>query len=123
MIGTITAMVSPRGDSRTDFVLNAPSFANSKFYGATISIERFATAPYQLNIRLTGSNAAVTQFNQNIPNLLAAFQNKNFAFTINRIEAVYEKPLFRRKDSVGKKTKREGALAAGIWTIGKEDEE
>ena len=106
MIGTITFMVSPRGDSRTEFVLNAPSFANSKFYGSTISIERFSTAPYQLNIRLAGSNEAVNAFNQNIPNLLAAFQSGRFAYTINRIEAVYEKPLFHRKESVGEKGER-----------------
>jgi len=103
MIGTITAMVSPRGDSRTEFVLNAPQFAGSKFYGATISIERYSTAPYQINIRLTGSNDAVNAFNQNLPNLLAAFQNGKFSFTVNRIEAVYEKPLFRRKSAAGDK--------------------
>lgn len=113
MVGTITAMVSPKGDSLTEFVLNAPSFAQSKFYGATISIERFATAPYQLNIRLTGSNAAVNLFKENIPNLLQAFQNKNFAFTINRIEAVYEKPLFRRKESVGEKEEKEKGFGGG----------
>jgi len=106
MVGTITAMVSPKGDSRTEFVLNAPSFAQSKFYGATISIERFSTAPYQLNIRLTGSNEAVTLFNQNVPNLLAAFQNGKFNYAINRIEAVYERPLFRRKEEAGGKGDR-----------------
>jgi hypothetical protein len=97
MIGTIAAMVSPKGDSLTEFVLNAPSFANSKFYGAKISIEKFATAPDQLNIHLTGSNEAVAAFNQNIPNFLAAFEKGNFAFTIHQIEASYEKPLFHRK--------------------------
>jgi hypothetical protein len=107
MVGTITAMVSPKGDSRTEFVLNAPSFADSKFYGATISIERFATAPYQLNIVLTGSSEAVNAFNQNIPNLYAAFQNGNFSFTVNRIEAAYAKPLFRRKESAGEKEERD----------------
>ena len=113
MIGTITAMVSPKGDSLTEFVLNAPSFSESKFYGATIAIERFATAPYQLNIRLTGSNAAVALFEKNIPNFLQAFQSKNFAFTINRIEAVYEKPLFRRKESVGEKEEKEKGFGGG----------
>jgi|GEM_PF-2462994 len=108
MIGTITAMVSPKGDSRTEFILNAPSFANSKFYGAKISIEKFSTAPYQLNIRLTGSNEAVAAFNQNIPNLLAAFQAGKFSYTVNRIEAAYEKPLFQRKESAGEKGQKGG---------------
>ncbi len=108
MIGTITAMVSPKGDSRTEFILNAPSFANSKFYGAKISIEKFSTAPYQLNIRLTGSNEAVAAFNQNIPNLLAAFQAGKFSYTVNRIEAAFEKPLFKRKESAGEKGQKGG---------------
>jgi hypothetical protein len=114
MIGTITAMVSPKGDSRTEFVLNAPSFADSKFYGATIAIERFSTAPYQLNILLTGTNAAVTAFNQNIPNLLSAFQNGNFSFTINRIETAYAKPLFHRKESIGEKGERRKGFGDGM---------
>ncbi|HSX38079.1 MAG TPA: hypothetical protein VLE95_04530 [Chlamydiales bacterium] len=99
MIGTITAMASPQGNSRTEFILNAPAFAGSKFFGSSITIERFSTAPYQFNIQLTGSNEAVNLFNQNIPNLMAAFREGKFSFTVNRIDAVYEVPLIRRKES------------------------
>ena len=99
MVGTIVGMATPSGDSKTEFVLNAASFANSKFYGSTISIEKFATAPYAFNILLTGSKEAVDAFNQYIPNLRAAFEKGNFAFEINRIDTSYERPLFRRKDS------------------------
>ncbi len=98
MVGTITSMVTPKGDSKTEFFLNSPSFANSKFFGSKITIERFATAPYQLNIRLTGSNEAVVAFNKNIPNLLAAFRDGKFNYSINRIDAAYERPLIRRKE-------------------------
>lgn len=108
MIGTITAMVSPSGDSRTEFFLDSPNFAKSKFFGSTITIEKFATAPDALNIRLTGSTEAVNAFNKDIPNLLAAFERGKFAFVVNRIEAVYEKPLFRRKESAGDKGSGEG---------------
>lgn len=96
MIGTITAMVKPSGDSHTEVLLNSPSFANSKFFGSTISIDKFSTAPYQINIRLTGPQAAVDAFNQNLSSLSTAFQRGNFTFTVNRIEAVY-KPLIQRK--------------------------
>lgn len=101
MVGTIYVMTATPGVSKTEILLNAPSFANSKFFGATISIEKYATAPDSLNIRLTGSNEAVTSFNQNISNLYAAFQNGNFNFRIGRITAEYsmEKPVFRRKES------------------------
>ncbi|MBI5272905.1 MAG: hypothetical protein HY861_02865 [Chlamydiia bacterium] len=107
-VGTIYSQVSSSGDSETEFVLNSPSFANSKFFGSTISIQKFASAPNQINIRLTGSNEAVNAFNQNIPSLLSLFQRKGrFAFTVNRIDTAYEKPLFRRKGSAGEKGPKE----------------
>ena len=101
MVGTIYVMTTPLGVSRTEVVLNAPSYAQSKFYGASIIIEKYAAAPDSFNIRLTGSNEAVTAFNQNIPNLMTAFRQGKFSFGIGRIEAEYkdEKPLFRRKEN------------------------
>lgn len=100
MVGTIYVMTTTSGVSRTEILLNSPAFAGSKFFGATISIEKYATAPDSLNIRLTGTDEAVKTFNQNISNLYAAFQNGNFKFRIGRINAEYsiERPLFRRKD-------------------------
>jgi len=107
MVGTIYVMTSQPGVSLTEIVLNSPAFANSKFFGSTISIEKYATAPDSLNIRLTGTDEAVRTFNQNISNLYAAFQNGNFAFKIGRISAEYtvEKPMFHRK---GKKESSSG---------------
>lgn len=101
MVGTIYMMTTTSGVSKTEILLNAPAFANSKFYGSTISIEKYATAPDSLNIRLTGTNEAVLTFNKNISNLYAAFQNGNFNFKIGRISAEYsvDKPVFRRKES------------------------
>lgn len=100
MVGTIYMMASTSGISQTEIVLNSPSFRNSIFFGSTIVIEKYATAPDSLNIRLSGSNQAVNLFNQNIPNLMAAFQNGNFGFKVNRIDAAYatDKPVFRRKE-------------------------
>lgn len=100
MVGTIYVMSTPPGITRTEIVLNATSYTQSKFYGASIIIEKYATAPNSFNIRLTGSNEAVAAFNQNIPSLVAAFRKGNFSFGIGRIEAEYkdEKPLFRRKE-------------------------
>ncbi len=101
IVGTIYVMTTISGVSKTEILLNAPSFANSKFFGSTISIEKYATAPDSLNIRLTGTDEAVTTFNQNISSLYAAFQNGGFNFRIGRISAEYsiEKPLFKRKES------------------------
>lgn len=100
MVGTIYVMTKPPGVTRTEIILNADSFSQSKFYGASIIIEKYASAPDSFNIRLTGSNEAVTAFNQNIPYLMNAFRKGNFSFGIGRIEAEYkdEKPIFRRKE-------------------------
>ncbi|HSX26926.1 MAG TPA: hypothetical protein VLE89_07985 [Chlamydiales bacterium] len=100
MVGTMYVMVTPPGISRTEIVLNNPSFANSKFYGTTITIEKYTTAPDSFNIRLTGPDAAVVAFRENIPTLMTAFQNGNFSFRVNRLDAEFsiERPLFRRRD-------------------------
>lgn len=100
MVGTIYVMSATPGVSKTDIVLNSPSFANSKFFGTTITIEKYATAPDSFNIRITGSNEAVKTFNDNLTNLYSAFQNGNFNFRIGRLSAEYsiERPVFRRKD-------------------------
>lgn len=102
MVGAIYMIASPgSGISKTEIQLTAPSFSKSKFFGSTITIEKYATAPDSLNIRLTGNNEAVTVFNQNIESLYAAFQQGNFNFRIGRIDVSYsrEKPLFKRRDA------------------------
>lgn len=100
MVGTMYVMSGPQGVSRTEIVLNNPAFATSKFYGSTITIEKYATAPDSFNIRLTGSQEAVVAFKENIPSLMTAFQNGKFAFKVNRLDVEYtiEKPVFRRKE-------------------------
>lgn len=114
MVGTMYVMSGPQGVSRTEIVLNNPSFANSKFYGSTITIEKYETAPDSFNIRLTGSDEAVASFRENIPSLMTAFQNGNFTFRVNRLDVEYslERPLFRRKE------KGEGKDEAGGGDLG-----
>lgn len=100
MVGTMYVMATPPGISRTEIVLNNPAYAASRFYGATITLEKYATAPDSFNIRLTGSDAAVTAFRENIPSLMAGFQNSNLPFKVHRVDAEYtiERPVFRRKE-------------------------
>lgn len=98
MIGTIFVM-QKSGVSETEFLLNNPAFSNSKFFGSSIKITKYSTAPDAFNIRLSGSTDAVDAFKQSIPNLLAAFQKGNFNFRINRIDVHHAtaKPVFHRK--------------------------
>lgn len=101
MVGTIYLNLPPgSGISQTVIVLNQSAFANSKFFGATITIEKYATAPDALNIRLSGTNQAVNAFQENIASLMSAFENARLPFKINRIDVEYtpQRPLFRRKD-------------------------
>lgn len=113
MVGTIYVMNSRTGISTTEVLLNSPAFANSKFFGSTITIEKYATAPDALNIRLSGSTEAVNAFNQNLPSLMAAFEQNKFQFKV-RIETAYkmdkvDRPVFQRKDKGdGKGSSKEG---------------
>ncbi|MES2273210.1 MAG: hypothetical protein V4487_03365 [Chlamydiota bacterium] len=100
MVGSMYIMIIPPGISRTELLLNQPLYAGSKFFNARITIEKYATAPDSFNIRLTGPDAAVATFKENIPSLMTAFQNGNFPFRVNRVDAEYtvEKPHFRRRE-------------------------
>jgi hypothetical protein len=98
MIGTIIHIQS-QGISETQVMLNSAAFASSVFFGSKITLTKFSTAPDSFNIVLTGSNQAVNLFNENIDDLMSAFQKGNFDFKVRRLEAVYdtEKPLVKRK--------------------------
>jgi len=102
MVGTISVLASRPGITSTEITLDSPAFSSSKFYGAKIILEKYATAPDSFNIRLLGPQAAVTAFNQNIAALWKAFQKGRFSFRIGRIDAEYgieERHLFRRKSA------------------------
>lgn len=103
LVGVMYVM-NESGVSRTEIVLNNPAYANSVFFGTIIKVEKYTTAPDSFNITLSGSNQAVGAFRDNIPSLMAAFQEGRFAFKVTRLEAVYsaEKPVFHRKEK-GKK--------------------
>jgi hypothetical protein len=100
MAGNIYVLISQPGIATTEVLLNSPQFASSKFFGSKIEITKYSTAPDSINIRLSGTNEAVTLFNESLPDLYTALQNGNFNFRIGRIDAVYatEKPLVRRKE-------------------------
>ncbi len=88
------------GITRTEVILNSPDMQGSIFYGATITVEKYAIAPDSFNIHLTGSPEAVNVFNSNIDGLMQTFQMGNFDFRIGTLSAEYalERPLFHRKE-------------------------
>ncbi|MBX9744165.1 MAG: hypothetical protein K2X08_03020 [Chlamydiales bacterium] len=99
MVGSIYVATSRPGISTTTVTLDSAAFTGSKFFGSTITIDKYATAPNALNISLSGSPEAVSAFNQNLPTLSAAFKQGNFPFTV-QLKTSYrtDKPVFHRKE-------------------------
>lgn len=108
MVGVMTVMTMS-GISETTFILNAPQFASSVFFGTQIIIQEFSTAPKAFNIQINGNPQAVALFQGNADDLMAAFQAGNYNFRINRLETGYlsERPLFKRKEKAGGKDKEQ----------------
>ncbi len=106
MVGVITVM-SDAGITQTTLTLSNPEYAKSVFFGAQIIITEHPTAPKSFNVQLISSPQGVALINANIDDLMAAFQHGKYNFKINRIEASLstEKPLFHRKEGVGKEGK------------------
>ncbi|NGX56142.1 MAG: hypothetical protein K1060chlam5_00377 [Candidatus Anoxychlamydiales bacterium] len=102
MVGTIIHIESS-GLTKTEVILDSKAFQNSIFYGSTITLDRYSTAPNSYNIILKGPNQAVSMFNENLEGLYNSFKKGNFSFQVNRLEAEYERPLFKRKEKTGSK--------------------
>jgi hypothetical protein len=99
MVGVMTVM-NMSGLTETVITLNMPQFASSVFFGTQIIIHEFSSAPQAFNIQLNGTPQAVDLFQNNVEDLMAAFQSGNYNFRVNRLDTGYfsEKPLFRRKE-------------------------
>lgn len=89
MIGTLFMMLATPSVLHIEVLLNSPAFAKSLFYGSTITIRRYAFAANAMNVEFSGPDEAVNLFQAHIPSLMTAFQKGRFAFTVDRIEAVY----------------------------------
>jgi hypothetical protein len=110
MVGSMLYIAAAKsGISTTEIVLNSKAFEKSIFFNTTITLEKYASAPDSFNVRLTGSTEAIKVFNDNMPNLIAAFANaydkKKIRFRIGRIETSFEgeRPLIRRKKEMEEK--------------------
>lgn len=99
MVGTII-QIQAQGITTTQVMLNSPAFTSSIFFGSSITLEKYSTAPDSFNIFLRGPQQAVGVFNDNLPSLLDAFKKGNFDFKIGRLEAEHERPLFKRKEKL-----------------------
>ncbi len=101
MVGILSVMTAG-GISETTIHLDSAAFANSIFAGASIVIREFSTAPKAFNVEFQGNAQNTALFQANVTDLLAAFQNGNYNFKINRIDTslgANDRPLFHRKEA------------------------
>ncbi len=102
MVGVMTVMTMS-GMTETVITLNAPQFASSVFFGTQIIIQEYSTAPMAFNIQINSTPQAMSLFQGNMNDLMAAFQYGKYNFRVNRLETGYlteERPLFKRKESI-----------------------
>ncbi len=107
MVGSMT-LIDTNGISETTLTLDSPQFASSLFYGATITIQEYSTAPKAFNIHLKASPEAVSLMQIHTADLMAAFQQENSSFKLNRLEMHLlesDRPFFKRKEQVSEDKK------------------
>lgn len=100
MVSRIVVMQS-RGDTETTIHLSTPEFLSTPFADARIIIREYSSAPLAYNIELIGNPEATALFQQNLPSLQAAFQDKRYRFRVNRLEASHAKSAVRKVERKG----------------------
>ena len=92
-------VMSSSGETETTLLLENPS---SMFNGTKITIREFSTAPKAFNVEITSFSPAIQAIDASKNDLLSAFQNGKFNFSIHRFETHLcneERPVFHRKEN------------------------
>lgn len=86
------------GDQETILYLDSAQF--STLFGTKIVIKEFSTAPKAFNIEIISNPQAVALMDASKAHLMATFQNGNFPFSVNQLDAhLEERPVFCRKEA------------------------
>lgn len=86
------------GETETTLVLDNPS---SMFYGTKITIREFSTAPKIFNIEIAGSLRGTTAIEAGKNDLMSAFQNGHFNFSVHRLDTHIQsddRPVLHRRE-------------------------
>jgi len=98
MISSMQVLCSS-GDTETSLFLNNPS---SLFFGTTVTIREFSTAPKAFNIEIRAASEVLAILNAGKQVLLSNLEKSEYAFSVYRIETHLqqsdERPLFHRKE-------------------------
>lgn len=110
MVGVITILSMTPGISETTIHLTSEQFASSLFYGTEVVIKEDRNAKNQFNIEINAPAQAATLLNQQLPALVASFENGGYRFTVKQIRVNIvdksESP-FKRKAKMGEETEEE----------------
>jgi hypothetical protein len=102
-------VMSTSHEIETTLFLDNPHFASSSLFGTQITIREFSTAPKAFNIEISSNSLAVALINSSKNDLLSAFQNGNFNFTVHRFDAHIQqnddRPVLHRKEESDREQK------------------
>lgn len=98
-IATRLTFIDEKGIQETTIELTDPHYAKSPFYGATITIREYSTAPKTFNVYLTASSVAVSLFQTHASALIEAFPYGKGKFSIHRYETHLAKTLIKPIES------------------------
>ncbi|MBS0605029.1 MAG: hypothetical protein JSS60_08375 [Verrucomicrobia bacterium] len=102
-------VMSSSHEVETTLFLDNPRFSSSSLFGTKITIREFSTAPKAFNIEIVSNPHAVAMIDASKNDLLSAFQNGSFNFTVHRFDTHLEqredRPVLHRKESGDKEQK------------------
>ncbi len=87
-------------EMETTLYLDNLQFASSIFFGSSITIREFSTAPKAFNVEIAGSAAAMALLEASKPELIKSFQASRFNFSVHRIDTQIraDRPVLHRKE-------------------------
>jgi hypothetical protein len=101
-------VMSSSNEVETTLFLDNPS---SIFCGSRITIREFSTAPKVFNIEIASNAQTIATLDAARSDLLAAFQNGKFNFSVHRfdteVQRSEERPIFHRREN-SDRDQREG---------------
>lgn len=89
MVGTMTVMHASE-IKKTTIELTSDAMKTSPFYGSSVVITEYSTAPKQFNIEIIGNRRATDLIKDHTNELAAAFQAGNYNFKVHRIDTSYQ---------------------------------
>ncbi len=99
------------GTLETTLFLDNPHFASSALFGTQVTIKEYCTAPKAFNVEITSNPSGAALIDAAKNDLLMAFREGNFNFTVHRfdtyIEQTSDRPLFHRKEDSGDATSQD----------------